>query len=294
VVVASYADRVAKRKVSAIITLNELDRVVRVHSPVNSGTGFTVEDEQHRQFLVTAEHLLPQRDPVELVIEGRSLTTTRVLNRLPVHPEADIAVLLVDPPVTGRPPCPPTSDGLLLGQQCYFLGFPHGLGMKLAPAERIALVKRGIVSSIMQDADDGLTLFLLDGFNNPGFSGGPVIAQRVSAPFAGLAVRRADANRHSRDDSPSHANRIVGVVTGFWPEEIAQPEGWSVVANSGIVTATDVTHVLDAIEGKPLTGPPKEWVLGVSFGDLMTRYKPPDPKSPAPDDRRVTLEGPEA
>jgi hypothetical protein len=280
--------------VGAIITLNELDRVVRVQSSVNSGTGFTVEDEQHRQFLVTAEHLLPQADPVELVIEGRSLRTTRVLNRLPVHPEADVAVLLVDPPVTGRPPCPPTSDGLVLGQDCYFLGFPHRLGMKLAPAETIALVKRGIVSSIMQDADDGLTLFLLDGFNNPGFSGGPVIAQRVPPPFAGLAVRSAHAQPQALDDSAFHANRIVGVVTGFWPEEVAQPEGWSVVANSGIVTATDVTHVLDAIEGKPLTDPPKEWVLGVRFGELMTTYKPPDPTSLAPDDRRVTLEGPGA
>ncbi len=155
-------------------------------------------------------------------------------------------------------------------------------------------MKRGIVSSIKQDADDGLTLFLLDGFNNPGFSGGPVIAQRVPAPFAGLAVRRAHVERQTLDDSASHANRIVGVVTGFWPEEVAQPGGWSVVANSGIVTATDVTHVLDAIKGKPLTTRRRNGVLGVRFGELMTRYKPPDPKSLAPDDHRVTLEGPEA
>ena len=52
------------------------------------------------------------------------------MRRIPVSPrEADIAVLALPRVLGALLPVTVTSDGLILGEQVHFLGFPYGLGL---------------------------------------------------------------------------------------------------------------------------------------------------------------------
>ena len=56
-------------------------------------------------------------------------------------------------------------------QQAFFLGFPYGIGDRFLKetGHPVAFVKRVTVSTLFGKP------YLLDGHNNPGFSGGPVV-----------------------------------------------------------------------------------------------------------------------
>jgi len=86
---------------------------------------------------------------------------------------ADISVLA--PKATISPPnlpVIPSSKGLTIGQDIYFLGFPYDVLSNIIFGDEghpAPLVKKGIFSAFAGD------VYLLDGHNNPGFSGGPVL-----------------------------------------------------------------------------------------------------------------------
>jgi hypothetical protein len=66
-----------------------------------------------------------------------------------------------------------TSAGVVYGQDVHFLGFPYGLLGKYTLTHQgypHPFVKKATVSLFQSDE-----IFLLDGHNNPGFSGGPVV-----------------------------------------------------------------------------------------------------------------------
>ena len=71
---------------------------------------------------------------------------------------------------------PPSINGILYGQEAYFLGFPFDLEWEVADEALnrsfpLPILKRSIVSAMLFDIPQ--KLILLDGINNPGFSGGP-------------------------------------------------------------------------------------------------------------------------
>ena len=68
----------------------------------------------------------------------------------------------------------------MLSQDVYFLGFPYDLTNDGGTINRnfpIPLIKKGILSAIQVGE---VKTLLLDGHNNPGFSGGPVVCQIVN------------------------------------------------------------------------------------------------------------------
>ena len=63
----------------------------------------------------------------------------------------------------------------MYGQDVYFLGFPYGLHGDMSALSNdlpFPFVKKGIISLFH---NDGVNRIYLDGHNNPGFSGGPVV-----------------------------------------------------------------------------------------------------------------------
>lgn len=121
-----------------------------------------------------------------------------------------------------------------LSQECYFLGFPFDLKMDSGALNEgfpIPFVKAGIISSFITDSLD-MTLIFLDGHNNPGFSGGPVVISDLSRP---------SENKMS----------IIGVVSAYINEEkkIKTPFGEiSNQENSGIVISYSIKHVFEILE----------------------------------------------
>lgn len=224
-------------------TSNVLYRVLRLKTATSTGSAFTIEVDE-KQYLITARHLLKgfgSEGEVELWIEGR-WTKRKARAIYPSKEIVDIAALDLGGPVTVTFPLEPSSGGMTLGQQVYFLGYPYGLGTSTSVADlpgfgEIPFLKSGIVSAL-DDRDPEANLLYLDGQDNPGFSGGPIVFWH----------------------SGSASFRVAGVVRGYQNEalpvlkkkKLDDPEATAyndlyTRANSGIVIGYDIRHIVEAI-----------------------------------------------
>jgi hypothetical protein len=119
--------------------------------------------------------------------------------------------------------------GVTFGQQVWFLGYPYGLGTHFSDAD-IPFIKRGTLSAIDASNPDAV-LFYIDGFNNPGFSGGPIIYW----------------------DFSERVIKILGVVKGYRPESAkvlvnGVEHDTVLLVNSGILVGYGIKHAFDAIQ----------------------------------------------
>lgn len=162
-----------------MISFNALSRTFHLRLRDQSATGFLI-DVEAKQYLVTAKHFIPEvTDAVvlELLHDGG---WNRIPARLVGHApgEIDITVLALPKPlVTSDYTLKPDMGGIVLGQEAFFLGFPYGLfghGGELNCNYPLPFVKRATVSSLSV-SENGAAIIFLDGHNNPGFSGGPVL-----------------------------------------------------------------------------------------------------------------------
>ena len=91
-----------------------------------------------------------------------------------------------------------------MGQDAYFLGFPYGIRIDskgLNGPYPLAVIKRGTVSGVIALGNDAKTeMVLLDGYNNPGFSGGPIVFRDLNQSAVVL--------------------KLIGVISGFIPEVV--------------------------------------------------------------------------
>jgi S1-C subfamily serine protease len=224
-------------------TSNVLYRVLKLRTPASTGSAFTIEVDG-KQYLITARHLLNgygSEGEIELWTGGRwSKVRARIL--YPSREVVDIAALDLGRPVTVTFPLEPSSGGLTLGQQVYFLGYPYGLGTSTsAPAPpgfgELPFLKSGIVSA-MDDRDPEAGILYLDGQNNPGFSGGPIVFWHAA----------------------SRGFRVAGVVRGYRNEALPVLKRQNLDdpgarayndlytrSNSGIVIGYDIRPIVEAI-----------------------------------------------
>jgi hypothetical protein len=237
-----------------IPTSNVIYRVLRIKTDAGHGSAFTIEVDE-KQYLITARHLLRDfgsEGEVELWIEGK-WSRVRARAIYPAKDVVDIAALDVGRPVTVTFPLEPSASGLTLGQQVYFLGYPYGLntpgsyGPSAPPGfGEIPFLKSGIISA-MDNRDTQAELLYIDGHNNPGFSGGPVVFWH----------------------SESRRFRVAGVVRGYQNEALpvlkkknlddagAQAHNDLYTrGNSGIVVSYDIRHIVDAIRRAVRASPP--------------------------------------
>lgn len=141
-----------------------------------------------------------------------------------VHAAVDVAAFLLSDAVTPDLALHATSDGAVFSQDAYFMGFPYGLGLKSAGLT-YPFVKKAIFSAF--ERLSGVTLWFLDGINNPGFSGGPVVFCKNWA-----------TDWH-----------VAAVVSGYRTERLAvEGDAGEVPMNTGIIVAYDVQHGIDAID----------------------------------------------
>lgn len=161
-----------------MITSNAIHRTFRIRFGSSVGTCFTI-DVDGRQYLITAKHVLPNV-PATGAVQVHHQRDWRNLNYELTgvgSGEVDIAVLSPETQLSPALSLPPVSEGIIFGQSVFFLGFPYGIATELGPINRdfpLPLVKGGLLSAIMR-GDNGEQLLLVDGHNNPGFSGGPLL-----------------------------------------------------------------------------------------------------------------------
>jgi len=175
-VVAVASARAEDVRLQRAIPVAVLERVLQIRVGDKLGSGFVV-DLDERQYLITAKHLVTTRVTRQIqILANGEWTTLRVRPIFPANPQVDIVALAPDKPIARRMTIVAGSDGLAIGQDVYFLGFPYGLATQLEqPVTRhLPFVKKAILSAVDDRRDSGGVLYL-DGHNNPGFSGGPVI-----------------------------------------------------------------------------------------------------------------------
>jgi len=210
-----------------------LQRTLFIKSGEEAGTAFTV-DYKSKVYLVTARHVvaaLPLEGGKIQVRQQQQWTDFKIVKKiLPSSDEVDIAVLQTEEKVLK--PYEITisdKDRFTFGQQVWFLGYPYGLGTQFSNGE-IPFIKRGTLSAIDTSNRNAIILYI-DGFNNPGFSGGPIIYW----------------------DFNEHAVRILGVVKGFKFENAkvlvnGVERDTNLLVNSGILVGYSIKHAFDAIE----------------------------------------------
>ena len=221
-----------------MITANVIQRTFQLRFHNQLGTCFTV-DVDGKQYLCTAKHCLKNfhGESIELFHEGKwkNLEVRFVGFGLE---DTDISVLAPKIQLSPSYPLPPTAADLIFGQDVYFLGFPYGLQIEVRELNRLfplPLVKRAAISSFYGEKQKNI---LLDGHNNPGFSGGPVVFTKGGRPEGEL--------------------RVAAVISGyrFESESVFAKEGKETLlrvrTNTGIILSYDIKHALDAIRENPI------------------------------------------
>jgi hypothetical protein len=206
---------------------NGITRTLKIKTRgVHSGASFTI-DLHGQQWLVTARHIVDGVPPTEITVVTQAGVEVGGLVPVPVvSSTADVAVFdLGGRTLTSNDPLTPHARDFYLSQNVFFLGFPFGLHLQ-GIGETYPLVKRASISGWAED--NGIQdHYYLDGINNPGFSGGPVIFNRIG------------------DDDDW---RLLGVIHGYRFETIPVDSGHGTVkTNTGIIVAYSIQHAVDAI-----------------------------------------------
>ena len=134
----------------------------------------------------------------------------------------------------GNRPSVATPADVFIGGDCYFLGYPYGSGytINFQGATRgvymMPFVKRCTLSGVVHQGDTAI--WILDGLNNEGFSGGPVVFRDAHGRF----------------------NAVGAVVSGYRREciNVNSPDGsahGTVDINTGLVVSYEIAQVIEAI-----------------------------------------------
>jgi hypothetical protein len=229
----------------SIVTGCVIQRVFHIQVANAVGTAFAV-DVDGRQYLITAKHLasqIPYPGKIGIYHEG---VWKHIDVSLTGHADGDdVSVLACNLRLAPDLPLRVTTKDMVYGQEVFFLGFPLGLISNVGPINRdfpLPIIKRATLAS--QIEINGKKVELLDGINNPGFSGGPV----VCVP-PGYALNDF---------------QVIGVISGYqiqFEKTVLNGKETEILApmNSGLIICTPIWTAVELIKrnsnGFPLRKP---------------------------------------
>lgn len=224
---------------------NITQRVLMLRYAGRTATGFTL-DLDARQYLITAAHVIAgMEDTGKIEIRRDEKWVEYSVKRLNVPEPADVAVLA--PSVALTPSLElPTLEEASSGTDGFFLGFPYGISIPSGTTNNLyplPFIKKAFVSGVI--VTNGVQRVFLDGINNPGFSGGPVVILDPRDPYP--------------DGSPKV--KVIGIISGFRNERVPVRDGGNatnltVETNTGIIEAVGIRHAINAIRLNPIGATP--------------------------------------
>ena len=228
------------------ISTNILQRTFRIKYGESTGTCFTI-DVSGRQYVVTARHVVKNMWPNDAIHIWHD-NTWKKLNTTVAwisKGEDDIAILSPKIQLSPTHPVIPSIANLTVGQDVYFLGYPFGMSLELESLNGkypVPLVKKGIISGC--GGENRSSLFYVDGHNNPGFSGGPVVFQNLYSKSEHPCIAGVISGYKVEYESLLHGNDETGLVSAH---------------NTGIIVAYSIQ---DGV--KHVTQTPSGFALSVS------------------------------
>lgn len=237
-------------KLQRAVPLGILNRVYQISYKEHSGSCFVI-DKENRQYIITARHLVPDivdNDPIRIFVDG----TWRIIIVKPIFPESensDIVALAGNKLVAPKMDILLGSGGIYVGQDVYFLGFPFGLATKFEKPSpvHIAFIKKAILSAIDARPNSGHILYL-DGHNNPGFSGGPVIFANYNKKEQLQIAGVVSAYRHQPIEVLEAILEETESSTGESSKKVVR----YVKENTGIVLSYSFSEIEKAIDAHPI------------------------------------------
>lgn len=206
-----------------------------------TGTAFIL-DHLERSFLVSAKHNFPDKNwgdsiTLEIFQHGKWLAYHGVVYFHSIH-EIDIAVILSKDQELVNSPYNLLDSETPLGSDGYFFGFPYGnyspdIG-KINDGFPFPLIKKAISSGVFHFENHHVNI--LDGHNNPGFSGGPVIFKNRIKEFGEIEWR------------------LDSIISAYinQPNRMATPMGYLEYSeNSGLIISYPKIYLRQIIESIP-------------------------------------------
>jgi len=222
-----------------LVTSNVLRRVFLIKYGDKFGSGFTI-DVDNRQYLISAKHFLKEMkesDHIEIFHNSQweKLEVKRIDLR---NPNIDILVLAPGAQLSPSLELQPSIGNMVVSQNVFFLGFPFGMrdeAKELNNYFPLPFVKKGIISAMAFDNKEEKILFV-DGHNNIGFSGGPIV-------FFDLQDKKL---------------KVAAVVSAYINEpadivgEKEKANALKAITNSGLLVGYTIDAAVDAIKNKPI------------------------------------------
>jgi hypothetical protein len=237
------------------VSIGMLSRIFPIRSSAGSGTCFVIEVDE-RQYLITARHIVPAIDPggkVEIFFKGAWVPISVNAAIFPVNDKIDAVALATDTIHARRLDIPVGSAGVILGQKVFFLGFPFNLASRSKDRyDFIPFVKAGVLSAIDNRNKDAPVVYI-DGHNNPGFSGGPIIFSnfgkgrqlQILAVISGYRNQPTEVVEVIVPDAPTSENDKGA------PTEHKSKKLQFIRENTGIVIAYQLNELVEAIKNNP-------------------------------------------
>lgn len=223
---------------SEMVTANVLYRVFLIKYGKHFGSSFTV-DVDNRQYLISAKHFLiglKDTDNIEIYHESqwKKLKVKRIDLK---NQKIDILVLAPAQQLSPSLELEGSIDSIFLSQSVFFLGFPFGMNVEAKSFSKyfpMPFVKKGIVSAMAFEDKEEKILYV-DGYNNPGFSGGPIVFK----------------------DLKENKLKVAAVVSGYRNQlvdiyEKDKATAFKAVTNSGILLGYTIDSAIDAIKNNPI------------------------------------------
>ncbi len=231
-----------------MVGINILQRVHKIKFREQVGTCFTI-DKDNKQYIITARHIVEKikdKDKIEIFKAG-CWNTVNVRLVGVGKDKVDIAVLgadkLLSPTHHLEFPSVP-----ILGQDVYFLGFPYNLQGNINPKInnyfQLPLVKKGIISAL-QYVNPTNKHMLIDGLNNPGFSGGPVYYLQDKTHYIAAVISgyMAEQKNIVQKRPPWYH---------FFCKANNNKTKYKYEHNTGIIEAYHMVYVDELIDAKPI------------------------------------------
>lgn len=255
----------------AQVVTNVFERVLHLavvgeDGALQFGTGFTTTVDG-RQYLITAKHLVPASgDTGTILVEQNTHFVPLKMGILRCEDPVDIAVLIPPYQLTVDFPLPTEGGQYFYGGDLFFLGFPYNIGGPSVsggyPLPEVKRALAGILLPIPNVPHAGL--LYLDGYNNPGFSGGPVVSRGAnSSTFSVVGVIVAfkpdfgpvmtphiiPSPDKASDKAKKEPWRIEKEKDGSYVEYEDGPQ--RVALNTGIAIAATIGPAVDLIRKHP-------------------------------------------
>lgn len=218
---------------------NTLRTTYNIFTDTLSGTCFAITY-NNKEYITTAKHLFKKNtksgDSVFIKININNIET-KYKAQVFFHTNTliDVAILKLPKTISQTPTLPMKGgESYFMGQECIFLGYPLFNIGSIADVGKIAFIKRAIISAFYEE--NGVDFILLDGHNNPGFSGGPIItySDKMDNQF------------------------IVGIIGGYINQTQEIPlksnntdslqQSIKINENSGIIIAYPAKYILETLK----------------------------------------------